>query len=47
VIVPGSDSVGAVVSWTVTVKLPDELLLEASVAVQETVVAPSGYVPEE
>jgi hypothetical protein len=35
-------NVGGVVSRTVIVKLPEELLLDASVAVQLTVVAPSG-----
>jgi hypothetical protein len=46
-IVPGTEIDGAVVSWTVMVKLPDELLLEESVALHETVVVPIGYVPEE
>jgi hypothetical protein len=47
VIVPGTEINGAVVSRTVMVKLPDELLLEESVAVHETVVVPIGYVPAE
>jgi hypothetical protein len=38
---------GSVVSTMLTVKLPEELLLAASVAVQLTVVVPKGNVPEE
>ncbi len=40
----GSARAGAVVSCTVTVNDPDELLPAASVAVQVTVVVPSGNV---
>ena len=36
------ENTGSVVSRTVTVKLPDELLFELSVAVHETVVVPIG-----
>ena len=38
----GSSSVGGVVSSTVTSKLPSALFNDASVAVQATVVVPSG-----
>jgi hypothetical protein len=42
--VPGTVTIGAVVSRTVTVKLPLALLPELSAALQLTVVAPSGNV---
>jgi hypothetical protein len=47
VIVPGTEIEGAVVSWTVMVKLPDEWLPEASVAVHATVVVVMANVPGE
>jgi hypothetical protein len=49
VIVPGVSTVGATRSTTLTVNVPGaDVLLDASVAVQETVVVPSGNIwPEE
>jgi hypothetical protein len=44
---PGTERVGAVVSRTVTVKLPVSVFPPASVAVQPTVVAPRGKVDPE
>jgi hypothetical protein len=43
VVRPGTDTVGGVPSWTVTLNVPGaEVLPEASVAVQETPVVPIG-----
>ena len=47
VTVPGRVSVGGVVSWTVTVKLPELVLPAASETEQETDVVPSGKLEPE
>jgi hypothetical protein len=47
VCVPGSVRVGGVTSCTVTPKLPEPVLPDASVAVHVTVVVPSGKLDPE